>query len=321
VATASFLGIHSANQFGQLFVAGLFSGSSYALVGIAFALIVSVTRRFHFAFAILYALTAYLASVAVSDLGFALLPAAVFGLVAAVVLAALIESVIYQPLARRAGDNVLLAVFVASLGLVTIGENLIPLIWGPDARTLNGFPAHTYTVAGINFTLVQAVLLVVTVLVGFGLATALKRTLLGQQIRAVRSNLETAQTLGVNLARIFGLVFVVATLIGGIAALFDGMQYGVSASMGETPLFYAFTVAFIAGAGRSPIVVGLVGMAVGIVESVSTIWITPNLSSITVFGVLFIILAYRSAPAGARELSHSLGGGKWRRAIRPRTQW
>jgi branched-subunit amino acid ABC-type transport system permease component len=313
MAIATFLGIHSANQFFQLFVAGLFAGSNYALVGIAFALIISVTGRFHFAFAILYTVTAYIAAVGVSDWGLALLPSALVGVTVAAVLAVVIEWGVYEPLARRAGENSLLAVFVASVGIVIVGENLIPLIWGNNTRTLKGFAAHTYIVAGVNFTLVQIVLLGLTLLIGFGLALALKRTLLGQQILAARSNLEMAQAVGVKVRWIFGLVFVVATVIGGVAALFDGIQYGVTPAMGETPLFYAFTVAFIAGPARSPIVVGAVGLAVGVVESVSTIWISENLSSVTVFGLLFIILAYRSAPAGIRELSNSVSSVRWRK--------
>jgi len=61
-----------------------------------------------------------------------------------------------------------------------------------------------------------------------------------------------AQARGVDVRRVFLLVFAVGSLIGGIAALFNGMRFAAQPDMGNTPVFYAFVVAFVAGVERSP---------------------------------------------------------------------
>jgi branched-subunit amino acid ABC-type transport system permease component len=302
----TFLGVGSLREVGQAVVSGVVSGASYGLLGIAFALILGVTGRFHFAFATVYTFTAYVAAVVLGSWGIPLLPAALVGLVVGVALGVLIEAVVYRPIAARAGDNALLGVFVASLGLVIAGENLIRLVWGNNARNLGGFPDHTYTLAQLNFTRLQLLLVVVTAVVAVALTLLLDRTILGQQIKAVRGNRDMAEAVGVNVRRIFLVVFGLGSLVGGIAALIAGMRFAASPDMGNTPVFYAFVVAFVAGVGRSPIAVAAVGLLIGLVESLSTLWMSDNLSALTVFGLLLLLLTVRVLPQAIRQLSGAM---------------
>lgn len=314
---ASFLGIDSLRELAQALVSGIVNGGSYALLGTAFALILGVTGRFHFAFGIVYTFTAYVAAVVLQSWGLPLGAAAAVGMVAGILLGVAIEAVVYRPLAARAGENALLGVFVASLGLVIAGENLIRLVWGNDARNMGGFPEHTYTVANVNFTLLQVTLVALAIIIAVGLTVLLDRSVLGQQIRAVRVNPDMAEAIGVNVNRIFLIVFAVGSLIGGVAALFDGMRFAATPDMGNTPLFYAFVVAFVAGVGRSPLAVAAAGFLVGVVERVSTVWMSENLSAITVFGLLFIWLTVRVLPNAVRQLRGAMSHSYNERALRP----
>jgi branched-subunit amino acid ABC-type transport system permease component len=302
----TFLGVGSLREVGQAIVSGIVAGASYGLLGIAFALILGVTGRFHFAFAIVYTFTAYVAAVVLTSWGIPLLPAALVGLAVGVALGVLIEAIAYRPLAARAGDTALLGVFVASLGLVIAGENFIRLVWGNNARNLGGFPDHTYTVAQLNFTRLEVLLVLITAAVAVALTMMLDRTILGQQVKAVRGNPDMAEAVGVNVRRIFLVVFALGSLIGGIAALIAGMRFAASPDMGDTPVFYAFVVAFVAGVERSPIVVAAVGLLIGLVESVSTLWVSDNLSALTVFGLLLLWLTLRVLPQAIRQLSGAM---------------
>jgi len=318
ITISAFLGIDSLREVAQAFVSGIVAGGGYALLGIAFALILGVTGRFHFAFAIVYTFTAYLAAVVLESWGIPLLPACLVGLAAGVVLGVAAEALVYRPLAARAGDNTLLGVFVASLGLVIAGENLIRLVWGNNPRTLNGFPEHTYTVANVNFTLIELTLVLLAVAIAIGLTLMLDRTMVGQQVKAVRGNPDMAQVVGVDVRRIFLFVFAIGSLVGGVAELFAGMRFAAAPDMGNTPVFYAFVVAFVAGAHRSPLVVGAVGFGIGVVESVSTLWVSDNLSALTVFGLLLVWLTVRVLPQALRQLSGAMS--RTHRARTPRAQ-
>lgn len=303
---ASSLGVDSMRSVYQALVDGIVTGSGYALLGVSFALILGVTRRFHFAFAMVYTVTAYLAAVMAESVGLPLLPAACVGLLTGCALGVLVEVFVYRPVAERAGGNALLGVFVAALGLGIAGENLIRLIWGNDTRKLGGFPDRTYTVAGVTITRLELTLVVVSILMIIALWRVLDRTILGQQIKAVRGNPDMAQAVGVDLRRVYLIVFAIGSFVGGIAALFDGMRFAAAPDMGNTPVFYAFVVAFVAGVERSPLVVGAVGLGFGVVARLSTLWVSENLSSLAVFGLLFVWLTARVLPRAIRQLSGAL---------------
>lgn len=314
---ASILGIDSFREVAQAIVTGIITGASYALLGAGLALILSVTTRFHFAVGSTYMVTAYVAAVAAGLWGLPLIPAILIGLGVGIVFGVLLEAVVYNPLAKRAGDGGLLPVFVASLGVVIITENLVRLIWGNNTRNLEGFPQHTYDIGNVNFTLLDVSLVAVTLVLLIALSLLLARTVLGEQIRAVRGNPLMAQAVGVNVRRIYLLVFAVGSFVVGVAAIFYGMKFGVIPSIGNEPIFYAFVVAFVAGSHRSPLWVGLVGFAIGLAESISTLWVSDNVSALTVFGLLFAILAARSVPPGVKQLSGALSNVNRRVPRRP----
>jgi branched-chain amino acid transport system permease protein len=318
-AIASFVGIESVREVLQAAVTGVINGAGYALLGIGFALILGVTGRFHLAFGTTFTFTAYIAAVGVGSWGLALLPALIIGLTAGVVLGVACEALVYRPVAARGGDAPMLSVFVASLGLVIAGANFVPEAWGNDTRPLGGFPDHTYRIHDVVFTRLDVTLVVIAILIAGGLTVALNRSILGQQIKAVSANPEMASVIGVNVRRIFLLVFAIASLIGGIAAVFAGMRFAVRPSMGDTSVFYAFVVAFLAGVNRAPWLVGLVGLLIGLIESLSTLWVTQSQSSIVVFGLLLVWLTYRVLPTAIRQLSGGLArpsAGRMRRDVR-----
>src|SRR4051794_27757964 len=194
---ATILGIDSFRQVVQAIVSGIITGAGYGLIGAALALILGVTARFHFAIGSTYMVTAYLAAVAADIWGLPLIPALIVGLAIGTAFGVLIEALVYHPLATRAGEGALLPVFVGSLGIVIITENAVRLIWGNDTRNLSGFPQHTYNVGNVTFTLLDVTLVVVAIVLLGALSLILARTILGEQIRAVRGNPLMAQAVGV----------------------------------------------------------------------------------------------------------------------------
>jgi branched-subunit amino acid ABC-type transport system permease component len=117
----------SFEQVEQLTAAGIINGSFYALVGAGFGLILGVTGRFHYAFALVFTLAAYVTSVLEVPAGLPMPLAIVGGLLAAVALGVATERFVYRPLAR-------LTIFISSLGLTIAGINLITLAWTAFSR-------------------------------------------------------------------------------------------------------------------------------------------------------------------------------------------
>jgi branched-subunit amino acid ABC-type transport system permease component len=313
--TAAILGIDSIRELAQAAVNGLINGSSYGLLAVGFALILSVTARFHFAFAFTYAFAACFCAVLQGDHGVPLLPAIVIAIAAATILGALCEPLVYRPLAERAGGSALLPVFVSSLGLAIAGEQVIRLLWGSASRTLTGVSLHTVSVGGVTFTTFDIAAVLISSVLCVGVAVILASTRLGRQIRAARVNPLMSLAIGIDLRRAYAAAFVIGSALGGVAAILEGIKFAVEPDMGIRPVFYALVVAFLAGSASSPLKLLLTGLGVGVVENLAGIWMNTQLSTAVVFALLFAYLSYRSLRLALAERPRRGAGNRARRRL------
>jgi branched-subunit amino acid ABC-type transport system permease component len=282
------------SNFLQFTVNGLVNGTEYGLLGLAFGLILGVTGRFHFAFTFTYAISAYIASVATIGWGFPYWVAMVVGALVGAVCGVIMELLVYRPLAARAGAYALLTIFVASLGLAIIGRNVISLYWISSASlqigdfTNKGINISPITVSKLHIDMVAASWFLIIVM-----AVVLRYTMLGRMIRAVRVNPEMSLAVGVNPGAIYLVVFAIGSFLGGVGAVFEATDTAATPDMGFNPLFYALTVAFLAGLATSPLLMGGIGLGLGLVESWSNLVLSLQWTQLVVFGIIFVYVALR----------------------------
>lgn len=289
------------DNFLQLTANGFVNGSSYALLGLAFGIILGVTGRFHFAFTFTYAISAYLASEATISWGIPFWPSLVIGALVGAVFGVLMELLIYRPLAARAGAYALLTIFVASLGLAIIGENVISLIWINSASNqIGGFTNKGVNLGPVTLSTVNIDLMIASWVLIVLTGAVFWFTSLGRMIRAVRVNPEMSLAVGVNPRTIYLVVFAIGSFLGGVAAVFAATQTAATSDMGFNPLFYAFTVAFLAGLGAQPLTIGAVGLALGLIESWSNLVLSIQWTQLVVFAILFIYVALRPVKVQAQ---------------------
>ena len=283
----------------QLTANGLAAGSAYALLGVAFSLILGVSGRFHVAFTVSYTLAAFVAAWAgaTPGPGLSFWSALGLGAVAAAVAGVAIERLVYLPLSltgARVGTNVFLMVFVASLGVSIAGRNLLALTALQNPSILiSGFNNVGVDVGPTTITTLNIAMVVTSwALIGL-LALVLSRTTLGRMIRAVRANPQMSLCVGINPRAIYLVVFAIGSFLGGVGAVFQATSTSATPDMGLVPLFYALVVAFVAGLSSPPLVVGLVGLGVGLVESYSSLFLPTQWTTLVVFGILFVYVACR----------------------------
>jgi branched-subunit amino acid ABC-type transport system permease component len=287
-----------AADLAQLTANGLFRGASYGALGAGFALILGVTGRFHFAYSLTYAFTAYAAYTLTAGLGVPFWPAAFLGVLASAALGVAIERFAYRPIAAKAGDAALMTVFVASLGLGVAGTSLIQLVWGSNSQPYYGPAQESFTLGGltlVSFDLYQSATSLVLVA---ALSALLRWTSLGRVIRAVRGNPGLADAMGFNARTVHLVCFAIGSAIAGACAIWYGLQFTVDPSMGDRPGVYAVVVAFLAGTSASPARVLLVGLGVGLAEQWSSHWLSVQWSQTTVFAILVVYLVALAAKGG-----------------------
>jgi len=270
---------------------GLVLGGIFVLLAIGLSLIFGLMTVVNFSHGALYMLGAYFGYVLLTHTGsftVALLLAPV--LVGA--LGLLIERLLIRRLYGRGPDDPLLLTFGLSLMLI----EAVRIIWGKiglqmdPPRSLAGavnlgfmmFPSYRLMVLGI------------TALVLLGLWLFLRRTNLGLIIRAGSRDSLMVRALGIDVGRIWLIVFGIGTALAGLGGVLAGPMRSVSAEMGVTMVIESFVVVVVGGMGS---LLGAVvsGLLIGQVVALTTLF-APKLSEIMVFVVMAIVLLVR--PSG-----------------------
>ena len=269
---------------------GLALGASYALLALGFTLIFGVLRRANLAYGPAIMLGAYAAAWTSMTLGAGLLILAGVTVLVTLLAGAYVERLCFAP--HRTGPAA--AAMVASFAIWMQLEELATLAL---PRHLYSFPA-LYEGGPLQlgpFTLrVDAVLiLVATVLICLLLWTVLYRSRFGVAVRAVIDDPRAAGLAGINVRRIFMLVFALASAIGGLAGfLIAASQEQVTPMLGMWSTLKGMVAMMIGGLGSLPGAVAG-GLALGLLEAHAGWFLGPQLRDFLTYLVLFVLLALR----------------------------
>jgi branched-chain amino acid transport system permease protein len=276
----------------QLAANGLVSGSLYALLGVSWGLIFATTKIFHFSHALTLTLAVY-AAVLVAGSGLGLVAgfaaAATVGCVAGLAT----ELALYRPLRRVHATQ--LNIFLASLGLLIAGQSVLLMTFGPQARTLEGFPMRGVALGPVAFTTIEVCWLVTTWLLIALVLVWLWTARQGRAIRAVASNPELAQCFGVDRERVFLLVFGVGSALVGVGGALLALRDTASPTMGVHPILAAFIAVFLGGIGSIP-GAAIGGVVLGLAENMGGLVLPGYWQGLIAFVVLLAVLVAR--PSG-----------------------
>ncbi|BBI60722.1 hypothetical protein HSBAA_20280 [Vreelandella sulfidaeris] len=100
-----------------------------------------------------------------------------------------------------------------------------------------------------RYPIYRLVLIGVGVAIAVGLYLLISRTRLGMRIRAGESDREMIGALGVNIAKLYTVVFALGAALAGLAGALVGALQSVQVGMGEPVLILAFVVIVIGGIG------------------------------------------------------------------------
>ena len=277
-------------QIVQLIISGLIIGSTYALVAASLGIVFSTTRIFHLAHSVVYTIAPYVAVNIIALLSLPLWAGILVGLVASVIMGVGIEKIVYAPLRKRKATTLVL--FLASLGFQILGTNLIRIVFGPRNQILSGISNTTIAIGNVTFTAIETITVVVSWIVIGLLLLFLKRSMYGRAITAVRSNSQMAMSVGISVKRVYTIVFVIGSLLAGLAALLftlDGVAYS---TMGIAIVLTAFVAVFLGGVDS----VGgaaISGLILGLISSLCSLFMPSDFAPVVVFGLMYIILVFR----------------------------
>jgi branched-chain amino acid transport system permease protein len=234
----------------------------------------------------------YVIVLAMNKLGIPFIPALAIGFIVTAAVSAVLERTLYSQLYRAPElDQVLFTiglVFIMIAGVtVTVGPETQPLTLPPSMQGQINLGFMTYRTYSI-------VLIAVGCVIMLGLWLGFERTRMGAQIRAAVDNRRMAESLGINITRLFTITFAfgsgMAALGGGLGAEFLGLdpQYALKY------LVYFLIVVAVGGLGsiRGPFFAALL---LGISDFACK-YLIPEFGAFFIYVATFALLLWR--PAG-----------------------
>lgn len=202
---------------------------------------------------------------------------------------------IERGLLRFVRGNVLAQVLL-TIGLVFIFSDLSLVVWGGNPMSI---PVPAYlngpvTVFGITYPKYRFFVVLVGVVVGAALWLVHTKTRLGAILRAGVDDGEMTDALGINIRRVFSVVFFVGAALAGVAGVMGGAFLSLYPGADTEILLLGLVVVIIGGMGS--LEGAMVGsLVVGLLDTFGKA-LFPELAYFTIFGPMAIMLALR--PSG-----------------------
>jgi branched-chain amino acid transport system permease protein len=296
-----------------LIVVQLFNGVQLGillfLVAGGLTLVFGVMDFINLAHGVQYMLGAYL-SVAFYQLTGSALLAVVLALPASMLFGLVLEMLVFRHLYQRDHLQQVLATF----GVILFLNEGVKIVWGAAPLTMptpEFLSSSVPLMEGLRYPVYRFAIIAAGLLVAAGLYLFVRYTRIGMLVRAGATNAPMVAALGVDIHRLFTIVFGFGAMLAGFAGAMVAPILSVEPGMGDQILILAFVVIVIGGIGsiRGAFIAALL---VGVIDTLGRSFMTdalrlvlapatalaigPALASMTMYLLMAVVLALR--PAG-----------------------
>ena len=179
-------------------------------------------------------------------------------------------------------------------GLILIIDDMQKILWGTDFYSV---PVPDILAGGFALTETQEYpyyrlfISFVCMILAAGLYYVIGNTKLGMMIRAGASNREMTQALGIDVGKLFAIVFSLGAALAGFSGMVGSPVSSVFPGMGDEILIISFVVVVIGGIGS--VKGAFIGaMIIGLADTFGTV-LLPEIASVIVYAVMAMVLLWR----------------------------
>lgn len=281
--------------FAQLLINGLAIGMIYVLVASGLILLLGVVRIFNFSHGEFYMLGAFVTFGMCELLHVNFFLSIAVAMIAVTLLGVLSYKFIFQ---YMRGDILLCT--GASIGLSMMLQRGALLGFGTQERGLHPPITGSLTIGAVNLPSEKVLAIILCLAVMAGLYFLLMRTKTGKAMRAVKQDNECASLQGININRVYLIVFAIACALAALAGGIIAPVFSITPAMGHA-IFLKCLMVLMVGGMESMIGGVIGGMIVGLITSFGMFYV-GGLSEVLLFAVIGIILIFK--PGGLFGEAH-----------------
>ena len=272
---------------GQVVISGLLAGALYSMVALGLALIYGVMRVINIAHGTILMLGAY-----TTFWWFHLLGVNPYlSLLASMPLMFLLGALLQRMLVDRVVDAPELSSLLLTFGISIALVNVAQLAFTSDVRSVE-FLTGAFLAGPIALSKSRLIAFAFALVITFLAFWFLQRTKLGKAIRATSQSSEVAMVCGINVPRVHLYTFGIASALAAAGGSLVAVVIAIQPEMGGVYTLKSFLVIVLGGAGNYPGAL-LGGMLLGLVEQLSSLFLTTQLSEAVAYVLLVLVLLLR----------------------------
>jgi branched-chain amino acid transport system permease protein len=270
-------------------VGGVLTGLVYGLMALGLSVIFGVVRVVNFAHGEMMTIAMFIAVVLFGafhlDPLIALVPIAA----AMVVFGYILQIGLINPFVRRAEH----AQFLLLVALALIISNVLLIIFGPDARSVQtSYALDSIQIGALIVDTAKLYAGLAAIVFASALFAFFRFAPLGKAIRACADNYTGALVVGLDVKRLYALTFGLGAACVGSAGCMLTLITDATPMLGPSYTLLAFVIVITGGLGSMPgALIG--GVLIGVTEAVAGLLFTPSAKSMFAFAILVLVLLFR----------------------------
>jgi branched-chain amino acid transport system permease protein len=201
--------------------------------------------------------------------------------------------IVYKVVISRVIQRDLFTSLLATFGLAITMQQAMNLIFGPEVRTADsGFATREFYDGLVTVTDIRLISFGLCALLAIVLVLFMKKSRMGQAIRATAQDPRAARVLGIDTERVYAFTFSLNAAICGAAGVLIAMIWVLQPFYGIAYSVRAFVIVTAAGLGNLPGVI-ITGLGLGAIEQYSGFILGAQFQQATVVGLLVMILVWK----------------------------
>ncbi len=253
----------SVTSFLNLTVNGITVGMIYALIALGYTMVYGILEFINFAHGEVFTIGGYFGAIFLTwiiiqpGMPFVLkitliILAFLFSIIATSLLGETVYLIAYKPLV---GKSSRIGPLLSAIGVSIVLQNLILLIFGttPITMPVEAIPRGFFIIGDAYIRHIGLIIIGITCISMFILSLYVKKSRMGQAMRATSQDIEAAEMMGINTNRIISITFIIGSALAAVAGILVCMYYGtLKFNIGFLYGLKAFTACVVGGIGSIP---------------------------------------------------------------------